>query len=435
MTMGVGQKAGQGAADHLRSYDACPHPHPHPAGEGAKSFPPAGEGAKPFPPAGKGVEVFPLEGEGTKAPISTDSSGDDMPSSLPARGRAGVGAPARQGEDFRSDLRVPGSANAQARRILSPQELAPLTQLSTPKSLLAISQTAALIAAAIAFALSIGPSPWIILSIIAIGIAQHGIFILAHEAAHYRLFANRAVNDAAGRLIGMAGGVSMCTYRVTHRLHHNNLYTTQDPDTAIHGGYPRGKAYLVKKLLQDISGLNAWKTYAYFFGSPAINDDAPDRINPLNDTSPQLRAAARQDRWCVVAFHIVAPLLVFASAGWMGLAWYAVLWLLPLLTVLQPILRLRAICEHGAVTDLSSPLTAARSNNTTGNALNWLGRTLLFPHHVNYHLEHHLYPAVPHYHLPRLHQLLREKGALAGAEVRDLHQTFQLIFAQRKPRV
>jgi fatty acid desaturase len=45
-----------------------------------------------------------------------------------------------------------------------------------------------------------------------------------------------------------------------------------------------------------------------------------------------------------------------------------------------------------------------------------------------------LYPAVPHYHLPRLHTLLQEKGALQGAEVRDVLDTFKLIFAPRKPK-
>ena len=61
-------------------------------------------------------------------------------------------------------------------------------------------------------------------------------------------FASAALNDAVGRAIGMAGAISMCTYRVIHRLHHNNLYSDDDPDTAIHGGYPRGIAYLWKKL-------------------------------------------------------------------------------------------------------------------------------------------------------------------------------------------
>ena len=341
----------------------------------------------------------------------------------------------RSGEEFREDLRSPGSRNAQARRLLSPEELAPLTRLSTPRSLLALAQTFALLAGAIALAVLTWPSAWMLLSILVIGIGQHGLFILAHEAAHYRLFANRTANDAVGRLVGMLGGFSMCTYRVTHRLHHNNLYTEEDPDTAIHGGYPRGKGYLVSKLVRDLLGINAWKTFAYFFGAPAINAETNREIRPLDDTSPELRAAARRDRWLVVAFHLLAPVAALALGGWRGLLMYVVLWLVPLVTVLQPILRLRAICEHGAVEDLSSPLTAARTNRTWGGALNWVGRAVLFPHHVNYHLEHHLYPAVPHYHLPRLHRLLVGKGALQQAEVRDLASTWQLIFAPRRSRV
>lgn len=337
------------------------------------------------------------------------------------------------GEEFRDDLR-PGARNAQARRLLSAAELAPLTRLSKPRSLLAVGQTLGLISTAIALALITWPSGWMLLSVIAVGIAQHGLFILAHEAAHYRLFAHRGANDLVGRAIGMAAGISMCTYRVTHRLHHNHLYSEDDPDTAIHGGYPRGKAYLAKKLLRDVLGLNAWKTYAYFFGAPAISDDASRKIRPLDDTSPELRAAARQDRWGVLAFQAAAPLLALAAGGASGLLMYLVLWLLPLVTVLQPILRLRAVFEHGAVHDLSSPLTAARSNRTCGAPLNWLARALLFPHHVNYHLEHHLYPAVPHYHLPRLHALLQRKNALQDAEVRDVGATWKLVFAPRKSR-
>src|SRR5678809_182946 len=116
-----------------------------------------------------------------------------------------------------------------------------------------------------------------------------------------------------------------CTYRVIHRLHHNNLYTDEDPDTAIHGGYPRGRAYLWKKLGEDLLGLNAWKTFAYFFGAPAINDATDRALRPLDDTSAQLRAAARPDRRAVIAFQGALPLASLA-AGRQALLLYAVLW-------------------------------------------------------------------------------------------------------------
>jgi len=62
---------------------------------------------------------------------------------------------------------------------------------------------------------------------------------------------------------------------------------------------------------------------------------------------------------------------------------------------------------------------------------NVFGRARLFRHRVNYHVEHRLYPAVQHYHLARLHSLLAAKGALDGAEVRDLPDTLRLVFAPR----
>jgi len=100
------------------------------------------------------------------------------------------------------------------------------------------------------------------------------------------------------------------------------------------------------------------------------------------------------------------------------------MWLLPALTVLQAMLRLRAILEHGAVPDHSSPLTAARTN--LGPA--WL-RWYLFPHHVNHHIEHHLYPAIPHYNLPACHRALREAGVLQGAEVRRIADSARMVLA------
>ena len=103
------------------------------------------------------------------------------------------------------------------------------------------------------------------------------------------------------------------------------------------------------------------------------------------------------------------------------------LWILPLVTVVQAILRLRAIAEHGATTDFSSPLTAARTNLAPA----WLA-WLVFPHHVNYHIEHHLYASVPHYNLPELHREMASRAVLGGAEVIPFSATLGKIFAERR---
>jgi fatty acid desaturase len=320
------------------------------------------------------------------------------------------------GEEFKDDFR----------KALPKELLQRLTRRSAWRATAAILEDLAVIAVAVAVALAYWPNPFLILlSVIIIGTRQHALFVIAHDAAHYLLYQNRSVNDAVGRACATVQGLSMCTYRVIHRLHHNNLYGELDPDTALHGGYPRGRTYLIKKLLKDLSGFTAWKTYAYFLGgAPGLNTSTNVALRPLDDTSSKLRSDARKDRNLVIVFHAIA----LAVAVWTGyVVQYLLLWVLPLVTVVQAILRLRAISEHGATTDFSSPLTAARTNVAPA----WV-EWLIFPHRVNYHIEHHLYASVPHYHLPELHREMASRGLLEGAELLPFGLTLKKIFSERQ---
>ena len=336
------------------------------------------------------------------------------------------------GEQFRDDLRVgitarvgvAAEATATGRQLLPADELRELTTLSGFRSALALAQTVLVTSVALGAAI-LWPVAWVMVpAILIVATQQHAMFVLAHEAAHYRLFANRRCNDWVGRLLGAFAGLSMCAYRVVHRLHHNHLYGERDPDIALHGGYPRGKAYQIRKLIADSLGLTAWKTYRYFLGSPAANAETGKAQRPLDDTSGALRQAARADRWLVAAVQAGLPIAAWLFFGWYGLGMYLLLWVLPAVTVLQAILRLRAICEHGAPAATDSPLRAARTT-LAGPLL----RLFLFPHHVNYHVEHHLYPAVPHYRLPQLHRKLEAMGILAGAEVRSFSAAWARVYA------
>lgn len=326
---------------------------------------------------------------------------------------------ANAGESFHEDQRP--------RRGLPPPVVKELTIQDDRKAWAGLAE----LYGATALIIAVGVWAWhplvILPAMILIATRQQACFVLAHDAAHYRLFKNRTLNDLAGRVTGGIVGISMPTYRVTHRLHHNHLYEKQDPDVPLNAGYPRGRAYLLKKLFKDLFGRTAYGTYRYFFGAPAINEETGDTNRPLNDTPPRLRAAARADRWWVLGFHIVMPLTALVGGF---LIEYLVFWIVPLITFLQPILRLRAICEHGAVYDFSSPLTAARTN-TGPRWMLWL----FFPHHVNFHIEHHMYPSIPFYNLPRAHREMLRHGVLADAEVRDVRETLKLVLADRPVKV
>ncbi|HEX9104356.1 MAG TPA: fatty acid desaturase, partial [Polyangia bacterium] len=251
-------------------------------------------------------------------------------------------------------------------------------------------------------------------AIVGVAGAQHGLAVLAHEAAHYRLYKARRLNDLAGKLCAAPLGLSMLTYRAIHRIHHNHLYEPIDPDLALMAGYPRGRGYLLRKLAKDLAGITVVKNYYYFVGKP-------QGVRRLDDTSPALRAAAARERKLVALANIAFIALSIYMGFW---RWYLLLWLLPLVTLLQAILRLRAIMEHGAVDDTTTPLKAARTNFVPFY-LYWI----LFPHDVHYHIEHHLYPSIPHYRLAECHRRLAARGALDGAEVATMPVVMRKIFA------
>ena len=86
------------------------------------------------------------------------------------------------------------------------------------------------------------------------------------------------------------------------------------------------------------------------------------------------------------------------------------LWVGAWLTTYSLAMRIRSIAEHGMIPEPSDDF-----RNTRTTLARWWERLLVAPNRVNYHLEHHLMVAVPHYNLPRLHRMLRERGVLEGA--------------------
>lgn len=319
---------------------------------------------------------------------------------------------AARGEEFR----------VRSTHALSPHVVRSLSRLSPIRSTASVvfdfAAVTLFVAAAVRF-----PRVWVIVPcIFLIAAAQHGLAILSHQSAHYRLYETRWLNDLVGKLCAIPLGLSLITYRVLHRTHHNHLYSPIDPDLALIADYPRGRMYLFGKLLKDLSGLTVLKAYGYFFGKPVTKkgEAVPKVVD--DDTSPSLKRKARRDQFVAVGVQVAALTLSIVFGFWQ---WYLLLWVLPLLTVLQALLRLRAVLEHGAVESKVVVTKAARTTYAP-----FLVRFVLYPHNMNYHIEHHLYPSVPHYNLPECHRVLKEAGALVEAEVqRTVGRSLTKIFA------
>jgi fatty acid desaturase len=89
-------------------------------------------------------------------------------------------------------------------------------------------------------------------------------------------------------------------------------------------------------------------------------------------------------------------------------------------------MRIRSIAEHAMIPD-----PADEMNNTRTTVARWWERVLIAPNRVNFHLEHHLLPTVPHYNLPRMHRMLRERGILADACVATSYADVLRLAASR----
>jgi fatty acid desaturase len=86
-------------------------------------------------------------------------------------------------------------------------------------------------------------------------------------------------------------------------------------------------------------------------------------------------------------------------------------WWLGQLFVFPFVVRLRVMAEHGGVPD---HVDRDPRRNTGTVLAGPLGRLLVGPNRVHFHVEHHLAAAVPSYRLPAMHQLLKARGYFDG---------------------
>lgn len=257
------------------------------------------------------------------------------------------------------------------------------------------------IAAALAlFAWAPNPLTFV-LAVMVIGSRQLGCAILMHEAAHRALFKNGRLNEFAGEwLVGWPVLADMFEYRKYHLIHHQYTQTDKDPDLNLSKPFPTTKASLRRKIVRDITGQTGLKLRAAQIA-------AAFRFAGETDDVPQAsQTFAQSFQGTVLGKALIANLVLFAILWAVGAWWWwFAFWALPLLTWYQLVLRVRNIAEHGAVEFSDNPLRNVRTTYA-GPVL----RLFLAPYYVNYHLEHHLVMHMPCFSLPKLHQLMIEKG-------------------------
>jgi fatty acid desaturase len=288
-----------------------------------------------------------------------------------------------------------------ARDLMTEEELVEVRTRSTWKSVALIAHAWTLILGSIAM-VAMWPNPFtFVLAVAIIGSRQLGLAILMHDGAHGCLANGEKLNTALSQwLCAYPIFAETVAYRRYHLQHHARTQQEDDPDLILSAPFPITRPSYRRKFWRDISGQTGYAQRKAQF------------LNALGDPSwPLARRAARfRDK---LGPQLAFNLTFLAGLAAAGVWWaYPLLWLLPLLTWMMVITRIRNIAEHAVVPDSDDPL-----RNTRTTRVGFLERLFIAPYYVNYHLEHHLLFYVPCYNLPRVHKILSLGPYAARMEV------------------
>lgn len=223
----------------------------------------------------------------------------------------------------------------------------------------------------------------------AIGIAIHGLVVLMHEGIHGSLFRSKNTDRWFGFLLGVPSLVSFTAYRVTHLAHHRYNRTENDPDefsNLTQRGWVLSLAFY---------GWMMAGTFVYFLLHVPMT--------ALRRGKPAERVAVLVEYACLGTLY-AGVLICGWRFGFLDVLLHC--WLLPMIVAVI-CGNVRGWAEH-MMTVPGNPLTQTRTV-TSNRVVSFLTLNL------NYHLEHHLFPAIPWYRLAKLHALLQPEYRQAGA--------------------
>ena len=228
-------------------------------------------------------------------------------------------------------------------------------------------------------------------AIFIIATRQNILGLLIHEQVHH-MFRRGRLGDALANLF--AGwpllSLSVEGYAKVHIAHHKFYSTDRDPDFVRKQGkswtFPMKWGQLCWLFFTDLVGINILKTVK----------GKNTKIAGINRVTPL-------PVWVRMAYYLFFALLFTYFELW---TIFLIYWLVPLLTVLQVIIRFAAICEHKY-----SVAQPTLQNTTAIINLSWWEKIIL-PNlnFTSYHIYHHYLPGISCQNLPKVHQVFETEG-------------------------
>ena len=221
---------------------------------------------------------------------------------------------------------------------------------------------------------------WI--AMLPMGVTLVFLFTLEHEATHKTPFENPWANEVVGYLCGLILLLPFQWFRYFHLAHHRH---TNDPDKdpeLLSGAKPETRLALI----WHVSGFPYWIGMGRKVWRNAFGENRDIYVPP--SAKPRVKHEARVMigiYTCLGVFCLFNPILIW-------------LWVIPVM-IGQPFLRLYLLAEHGRCAFVANMLENTRTTYT-----NVIIRFLAW--NMPYHIEHHSFPNVPFYNLPKLNELM-----------------------------
>ncbi|MGL5062295.1 MAG: fatty acid desaturase family protein [Microcoleus sp.] len=230
--------------------------------------------------------------------------------------------------------------------------------------------------------------------------ALHGISLFTHEGVHGVLSTNPYWNHFLSILCAIPVCQNFSAYKVLHLKHHKYLGLEGDPDH--YKNYTR----------------SAWLVFLMYWGRLLIGYPVYLVAIPILG----FRQGNAIDRfWISVEVILLGLVIAGILLSPIPHSFLIHGWLIPMLFI-NTMVNIRGMSQH---TLLAEEFDLIRGTRTIiSNPI-----TRFFMCNENYHLEHHLYPGVPWYNLPRLHQEIKNELLLRGAPYIPSYFAFVRDFA------
>jgi len=227
----------------------------------------------------------------------------------------------------------------------------------------------------------------------------HGISLFTHEGVHGLISRHSGINDVISSVCAWPVLQTFAAYRVLHLRHHRQLGVEGDPDHYANYTARKGMVFLMH-WGRLIFGYPVYITFIPLLG---------------------LWRGSWRDR-----FQIVMELLcVISIFTWVLMSdidqnWLIHGWLCPM-GLIHFMVNIRGMSQHTLLEHAADEVLGTRTIMT--NPV-----TQYFMCNENFHLEHHVYPGVPWYHLPTVHRVLKPELISRGAPLIPSYSHFVRSF-------